>query len=223
MEQAAETKKLVPPYLAYKTFRTFLDALKVTTPSRIDKSVMPSMSGANQSALLMALKYLRLIQDDGTTLPDLTKLAKATDTDRKKYLKELLTHRYPFMFSETIKLQSATPRQIEEEFDKKSGASGDTVKKCIAFFLAAAKDADVEISSFLNKMRYTKTSKPTRSRNGTSIEDDDSDSPVVQPKGDWAELLMSKFPTFDPAWPDEVKTKWFDGFKQMMDTMKEKE
>ena len=34
---------------------------------------------------------------------------------------------------------------------------------------------------------------------------------------------MSKFPQFDPAWPDDVKIKWFDAFKQMMDVMKKQE
>lgn len=29
-------------------------------------------------------------------------------------------------------------------------------------------------------------------------------------------LLLSKFPSFDPAWPDEVKIKWFDGFNELM-------
>jgi hypothetical protein len=32
----------------------------------------------------------------------------------------------------------------------------------------------------------------------------------------WAEQLLSKFPQFDPTWPDEVKLKWFDGFDRLM-------
>jgi hypothetical protein len=32
----------------------------------------------------------------------------------------------------------------------------------------------------------------------------------------WAEQLLSKFPQFDPAWPDEVKLKWFDAFDRLM-------
>jgi hypothetical protein len=32
----------------------------------------------------------------------------------------------------------------------------------------------------------------------------------------WADLLLAKFPEFDPAWPDEVKLKWFDAFDRLM-------
>ncbi len=32
----------------------------------------------------------------------------------------------------------------------------------------------------------------------------------------WAQMLLSKFPSFDPNWSDEVKAKWFDGFHRLM-------
>jgi hypothetical protein len=32
----------------------------------------------------------------------------------------------------------------------------------------------------------------------------------------WEQMLLSKFPSFDPSWPDEVKSKWFDGFHRLM-------
>jgi hypothetical protein len=28
--------------------------------------------------------------------------------------------------------------------------------------------------------------------------------------------LLAKFPEFDPAWPDPIKAKWFEGFEQFM-------
>jgi hypothetical protein len=74
-------------------------------------------------------------------------------------------------------------------------------------------------------MRYTKTNaRPARRAQslGTVAPDDDPELPDAKRSG-WAELLMSKFPTFDTAWPPEVQAKWFDAFKQVMDTMKEKE
>ena len=32
----------------------------------------------------------------------------------------------------------------------------------------------------------------------------------------WAEMLLAKFPEFDPAWTDDVKAKWFDAFDRLM-------
>jgi hypothetical protein len=39
----------------------------------------------------------------------------------------------------------------------------------------------------------------------------------------WQQLLLSKFPSFDPAWPDDVKTKWFEGFNQLMVELKKQQ
>lgn len=33
---------------------------------------------------------------------------------------------------------------------------------------------------------------------------------------DFMGQLLAKFPAFDPNWPDEIKTKWFEGFQQFM-------
>jgi len=32
----------------------------------------------------------------------------------------------------------------------------------------------------------------------------------------WQQMLLAKFPNFDPAWPDEVKEKWFTAFNELM-------
>jgi hypothetical protein len=32
----------------------------------------------------------------------------------------------------------------------------------------------------------------------------------------WADLLLAKFPEFDPSWTDDVKLKWFDAFDRLM-------
>lgn len=56
-----DKKKKLPPYLPYRTLRSFLDNMKVALPNRIDRSLMPTMSGAMQSQLIGALEYLRLI------------------------------------------------------------------------------------------------------------------------------------------------------------------
>jgi hypothetical protein len=32
----------------------------------------------------------------------------------------------------------------------------------------------------------------------------------------WKEMLLNKFPTFDPSWNDEVKLKWFAAFDELI-------
>jgi len=84
---------------------------------------------------------------------------------------------------------------IDEAFNQ-TEATGDTVKM-YRVFSTAAKDADIELSSFLKKMRYTKTTRPAR-RNGSaaSFEEEELENPP--PASTWEEMSMRKFPTFDP-------------------------
>jgi hypothetical protein len=32
----------------------------------------------------------------------------------------------------------------------------------------------------------------------------------------WKELLLSKFPSFDPTWPNDVQLKWFEAFDELL-------
>ena len=55
---------MIPPYVAYKTFRNFLEFLKDNFPSRIDRSVWgPRYSGTSGQQLMTALKVLNLIDE----------------------------------------------------------------------------------------------------------------------------------------------------------------
>lgn len=37
-----------------------------------------------------------------------------------------------------------------------------------------------------------------------------------QPQTEYLKALLDKFPEFDPAWPDGIKAKWFEGFDTFM-------
>jgi hypothetical protein len=211
----------VPPYAPYRSFRNFIDGLKQGIPSRIDRSVMPSMSGALQSQLTATLRYLELITPSGVPTPALAVLVNSEGAERSKVLRQLLHSAYPFIFDkDKFDLMGATPRMLEEQFAH-AGASGGTVYKCINFFLAAAREAQFEISPHLKSGRGVRSSR-TRQRSARNS----SDSSINGGEGavdfnegselTWDQMLLSKFPSFDPAWPDEVKIKWFDGFHRLM-------
>jgi hypothetical protein len=220
-EQGAtvETKIPVPPYVPYKSLRNFLDALKVNIPSRIDRSVMPSMSGALQSQLIAALRYLGLISEKGIPTQLLTSLVNSEGTLRQGVLKEMLTNAYPFLFK-GFDLGRATTRQIEEQFSH-AGAGGETVRKCIAFFMGAAKDAEIPLSPHIKPFKGvtrlgTRQRRVSVQQNGTSTQSSADPQPTGEGYMTWAQLLLSKFPSFDPTWPDDVKAKWFSAFDQLM-------
>jgi hypothetical protein len=219
MKAATVAQATVPPYAPYRSFRNFIDSLKQGIPARIDRSVMSSFSGALQSQLTTTLRYLGLTKESGHPTELLAKLVNSEGPERVKVMRDILVFSYPFLFG-TFDLKSATPRMLEEQFSE-MGASGGTLDKCTNFFLAAAKDAGIETSHHFKIQRGPRIQRRQRTNRGSENppnSDDSSTSLNDNGGGDlsWSQMLLSKFPSFDPAWPDEVKAKWFDGFHRLM-------
>jgi hypothetical protein len=200
----------VPPYLSFRTFSGFIEGLRKSVPNRVDRSVMPSFSGSNQSQILATLRYLELISPKGVPTEKLSGLVESEGIKFRKNLREVLVRSYPFLFK-GFDLQRATIDELTERFTE-AGAMGDTVRKCVSFFLAAAKRAELEISPFmLNRRRARRPIAGSRARKA-----EDVGSPEAGPNSRaWQELALSKLPEFDPTWSLEVKSKWFDAFNRL--------
>jgi hypothetical protein len=221
MDGTVSTRGGVPAYVSYRTFLSFLESLRESAPARIDRSLLTSFSGTMQNQLLSALRYLGLIAEDGTTHPSFARLVRSEGTERRVILNEIVREAYLFLFGD-FDLAAATSMQLVERF-KAAGARGDTVRKCISFFLSIAEDAAIELSPFVRpamnrteqrtrRIRVTAMSRPERLQ---------APGPMRQAtpettRGSWHELLLAKFPSFDPAWPDDVKNKWFEAFERLV-------
>ena len=212
--------KNIPPYLPYKTFINFVDGLKVAMPARIDKSIMGSMAGGVQSQLFSALKYLKLIGQNDIPNDRLVRLANSEGPEREKVLREVLTSSYTFLFNDGVDLKRATPKLVDDYFEN-AGVSGDTVRKCVAFFLAAAKATSIPLSHHLAHVKRGPRPGGQRSKRtsliGQSMKIPDSTDYSGKPdQMNWSKLLLAKFPSFDPAWSPEVQIKWFKMFEHLM-------
>ena len=226
---ADESKKQVlPPYIPYKTFTNFINGLRETgIPHQIDKSVLRTMSGALQSATIASLKFLGLIDERAIPTKKLSQLIETTGDDYNAALKNVLSESYAFLLKNGLNIEQATGTQVEDKFREK-GVSGSTITKCVAFFLAAAKDAQIKVSSHIRPPaikrvpKARKADKPTPSKKGNNDADSQKDSQTQPPpnpldtQSGWYEKLLAKFPEFDPAWDDETKKSWFTAFNDLM-------
>lgn len=166
------------------------------------------------------LRYLKLIneKDEPSSM-----LKQLTDSDANygELLREILTHSYAFLNDESIDLKNTTTDKVAEKF-KELGASGSTVSKCMAFFLAAAKDAGIEVSQYVKAPAPVRANpaRKVRSRvkggNASNGVSQSGCEPPAPPKNTWQEQLLAKFPEFDPSWDDETRRKWFDAFQELM-------
>jgi hypothetical protein len=212
----------VPPYLSFKTFKNFIDSLKAGIPTRIDRTILSSMSGAVRSQLMAALRYLGLVTPHSVTTEKLAALVNSEGVEFSRALAITLKEGYPFLFHD-FDLLRATTGQMEEAF-RKAGASGETIRKCVAFFLSAAKAASLPVSPHIKTSSVSRapSNKAKRVINGApetvplagTVETIQASSAPAM--ASWSQMLLAKFPSFDPAWPDDVKTKWFESFDRLM-------
>ncbi len=213
-----------PPYISYRTYRNFIEGFQQGIPARIDRSYWgDKLSGSTGTQLVAALNFLGLIDASGVPTSRLRSLATAQGEQRKNILRQVISESYSFLLHGTIDLQTATYAQLGDIFHNTFQLAGDVNRKCIKFFTSLAADAEMPLSPHI-----TKKFRAPRNGNGTKIParkvvlkgTKSSMAPqnpeLVPNKSSWDEMLVSKFPTFDPAWSEDVKLKWFDAFDMLL-------
>jgi hypothetical protein len=146
-------KKAVPPYVAYKTLSNFVDRFKQGLPGRIDRGLMGSMSGAAQSQVTTALRYLGMISGNNLPTQVMRQYAMGEEMERRAALRGMLVNAYPFIFNDEFDFATATASQLRETFEANTVATGETVGRCIAFLKDAAADAGIEVSRFITQKK----------------------------------------------------------------------
>lgn len=176
MATVDQKTKILPAYVAYGTFKNFIESLKETglVLQRIDKTVMPNLAGGTQGHLLSSLKFLDLIGHNGEPRPQLVKLVEASGTDKwPKALAAVVESAYAEIIG-GMALKSATPAMLMECFRKDKSLDGATLDKAMRFYLQAMKEAGIEHSSYLDSMKvktsYKRAPKasPAAASNGDS-------------------------------------------------------
>lgn len=142
-------KAPAPPYVPYKTLRNFLDRFKQGVPGRIDRGLMGSMSGAVQSQVKTALRYLGLISEHDIPSELMKRICASEGEERQQALRTVLKAAYPYIFGEQgLDFSTATGSQLREVIEHNTTASGETLNRCMAFLKEAAEDAGVAISPY---------------------------------------------------------------------------
>ena len=135
------------PYVAWRTLFNLLERMSSEPPPpRIDRTYLRNLDGNAQTQLMAALRWLGLIETDGTVTSDLRSLLGNAGV-RKVALAQIIRNKYP----EAIALaeQNATQGQLDDAF-RTYGLGGDTLRKAESFFLrSGAVDADLGFFSRL--------------------------------------------------------------------------
>jgi hypothetical protein len=172
---------------------------------------------------MTALRFLGLIDNNGTPTTRLRQLVSAKGVQRSEVLKQIGYDAFDFLAERLLDPQVATYAQLEEAFYNMYQVTGDVARKCIKFFISLESDAGVPLSPFI--MKKSKTIRADRGKKKAVPKTDagtnrnlaiPSTAGLIPPQITWYEMVLAKFPTFDPAWPDDVKLKWFEAFGTLL-------
>lgn len=141
-----EDRQPLPPYIPFKTFKGFIGKLsETTTPDRVDFSLLRTYSGSVARQIIAALKFLKLIGENGTSTDALKQLVEAFGTDQwQAWLGNMIRNAYYPVITD-LNLSNATPQMLEEKF-RAWGAEGEVLAKCVNFYVAAMLDANEILS-----------------------------------------------------------------------------
>jgi hypothetical protein len=217
-------RKHLPPYVSYRTFYNFLERLQQHMPSRIDRSYWGDLlSGSTGTQLMAALRFLNLIDINGKPTELLKPLVETRGETRTQLLNELTNDAFDFVCQSSLDLESATYAQLQEVFHHTFQLTDDVSRKCVKFFIAMARDAEMPLSPFILKRTrasYTTTGTKIAARKAGGRTSRNAVVPQAEdeiPKlSSWESMLLAKFPNFDPSWSDELKLKWFAAFDELL-------
>lgn len=172
---------------------------------------------------MAALRFLRLIDANGKPTEKLKPLVSAKGEQRAQLLREIVTEAFDFVLRSSLDLESATYAQLEEVFHNTFQLTDDVSRKCVKFFIAMASDAGMVLSPFITKRtRLTHAISRTKAITKRMVSRTNQkviiphDSEELPTQSSWNNMLLAKFPNFDPAWNDEIKLKWFAAFDELL-------
>jgi len=193
-------------------------------PSRIDHSYWGNhYSGSTRTQLMSAIMFLNLVDISGVPTNRLKLLVGAKDVKRTDILKQTCTDAFDFVFQSSFDTQTGTYAQLQEMFHSTFQVSSSVSRKCIKFFVDMAGDAGIPLSPYITKQtRSGHSITGTKNVTKKNILKNGRNLPVapeleeVPTRMSWDKLLLNKFPSFDPAWSDEVKLQWFQAFDELL-------
>ncbi len=217
-------KKRSPPYVSYRSFLTLLEELQRGLPARLDRSYWgDKFSGSTGTQLMSALRFLNLIDPIGVPTGHLKDLVNSRGTPRTEVLRKITHGSFTFLVDTSFDPEKATYAQLEEVFNDKYQVDRDVARKCIKFFIELANDSGIPLSPFITKKsknsKTTTTTEKIPKRNGIRTNQNvlvPQSTELIPHPMSWKELLLTKFPNFDPTWPSDVQLRWFEAFDELL-------
>lgn len=161
-----EVRINLPPYLPFLTFQSAVASLEQGIPKKLDRTIWPSQSGLTQTQILMAFRFLGLVDDNDVPTEQLRHYVEAKDL-RPQIMAALLNVAYADLLRHD--LTKMTPKMVEDEIEGYR-VTGETKRKAVTFFLRAAKFAEMPMHPLLSSMVRNTLPRGKRKKKGAVLE-----------------------------------------------------
>lgn len=166
MAEESDDRGFQPPYnIPWNTFLSTVERAANDLPNKIDRSYLSSAAGNIQTYLIAAFKGFELVDEE--LRPTGLKAFAESPEGRPQLVANMLRERYGPIIE--LGQTKATAGELEHAFDAQfPKITGESRKKAIRFFLAAAAYAGIQLSSLWKAPKASPTGrKPRRSRAAT--------------------------------------------------------
>lgn len=209
-----------PPYGSFVTLNNLFDRMadEGGVPARLDRSYLSNLPGSVIATTTHALKHLDLADDDLRPTPTLVEIVEKPK-ERKSLLAGIIRDKYA---AQLALGNRATTAQLETSF-REMGIQGSTTRKAIAFFLAAARYADVPVSPHFKTPKPPATERvPKTAKRGRSGQEDEQRPPPPPPDSRQEALkgidpfivgLVQSLPAPGSVFPQETQNAWIETAK----------
>ncbi|NQE35190.1 hypothetical protein [Microcoleus asticus] len=171
-------------------------------------------------------EILMLIESDGITTSTTAKKISCEKTTAHKYLKQLFDSGWLARIS-----KNNVTRGHEHLYFLASGLTKELIETALSLpeskVLTQQMDQDTNDGtvSTSSEQKDSHKDKALDIMQITSQESEGKELSLANVKPDpanpsklrWAELILAKFPEFDPSWPAEIQEKWFSSFDRLME------
>jgi hypothetical protein len=207
-----------PPYGSFTTLNNLFDRMtdEGGVPARVDRSYLSNLPGSVIATTTHALKQLDLADDGLRPLPTLVEIIEQPKL-RKSILAGIIRDKYAAQLALGSR---ATTAQLEMSF-RELGIHGSTTRKAIAFFLAAARYADVPVSPHFKTPKPPATERQPKPRGGRAGQGEQEPPPpphdarqdALKGVDPFIVGLVNSLPAPGSVFPQETQDAWLETAK----------
>ena len=151
--EPSDAEGMTPPWMSFQTFWKFLeDVASKPLPPKLDRSMMTSKSGTDQTNLITTMQTFGLI-DEASRVQLVFESFQIADADGRKAMLGNWVH-VQYGPALRVSAENGTHQDLTNVFRDELGMTGaDTRRKAITFFQHAAQHAGITLSPHFPKTR----------------------------------------------------------------------